>query len=137
MEGLRLLERLRLYEQDPGHRGSMNVDVIKRSVLEHLSALLNTRQGSAMIAPDLGMPDFTNMIRSFDDMTYEDLAAEIQLVLEKYEPRLAETHIEVIPRDNHALKMKFKIEGKLRLPSGNMAISFETIVDPEGKIDLV
>ena len=137
MEGLRLLERLRAYEQDPGQRGILNVESVKASVLEHLNALLNTRQGSAMIADDLGMPDFTNMIRSFDDMTFEDLALAIQSVLEKYEPRLSRPRVEVLPREDKVLKMKFKIEGRLRMPGGSMDISFETIVDPEGKIDLV
>ncbi len=137
MEGLRLLERLRAYEQDPGQRGILNVESIKASVLDHLNALLNTRQGSAMIADDLGMPDFTNMIRSFDDMTFEDLALAIQSVLEKYEPRLSRPRVEVLPREDKVLKMKFKIEGRLRMPGGMTDISFETIVDPEGKIDIV
>lgn len=137
MEGLRLLERLRLYEENPDYRGMWNVDTVKASVLDHLNCLLNTRQGSAMIAVDLGMPDFTNMVRSFDDMTCDNLAADIKSVLEKYEPRLTGVRIEVLPRDDKVLKMKFKIEGKLRLSRGNMEISFETIVDPEGKIELV
>ncbi len=137
MEGLRLLERLRLYEENPDYRGMWNVDTVKASVLNHLNSLLNTRQGSAMIAVDLGMPDFTNMVRSFDDMTCDTLAADIKSVLEKYEPRLTDVRIEVLPRDDKVLKMKFKVEGKLRLSRGNMEISFETIVDPEGRIELV
>lgn len=137
MEGLRLLERLRAYEQDPDRRGVWNAELILASVLGHLKALLNTRQGSAMIADDLGLPDFTNMIRSFDDMTYEQLSGHIETVLEKYEPRLTRTRIEVLPRDDKVLKLKFKIEGKLRLPGSDMDISFETVVDPEGKIDLI
>lgn len=137
MEGLRLLERLRLYEENPDYRGMWNMDTVKASVLDHLNSLLNTRQGSAMIAVDLGMPDFTNMVRSFDEMTCDNLAAEIKFVLEKYEPRLSGVRIEVLPMDEKVLKMKFKIEGKLRLSRGNMEITFETIVDPEGKIELV
>lgn len=136
MEGLRLLERLRVYEQDPDNRGMWSVDAVKASVLGHLNALLNTRQGSAMIAGDLGMPDFTSMIRSFDDMTCDELASDIQAVLEKYEPRLAGVRIEVLPRDDNVLKMKFRIEGRLRLQGGTTEISFETIVDPEGKIEI-
>jgi len=107
------------------------------SVLEHLKALLNTRQGSALIAEDLGLPDFTNMIRSFDEMTYDELARHIEQVVEKYEPRLTQTRIEVLPKDDKVLKLKFKIEGKLRVPNADMDISFETVVDPEGKIDLM
>ncbi|MFP4451882.1 MAG: type VI secretion system baseplate subunit TssE [Desulfobacterales bacterium] len=137
MEGLRLLERLRAYEMDPDHRGMFNAELAMNSVLDHLKALLNTRQGSAMIAEDLGLPDFTNMIRAFDDMTYDELAVHIQTVLEKYEPRMKNIHIEVLPRDDKVLKLKFKIEGKLGAPRSDIDISFETVVDPEGKIDLV
>jgi type VI secretion system protein len=137
MEGLRLLERLRAYEQDPDRRGVWNPDLVMSSVLEHLKALLNTRQGSAMIAKDLGLPDFTNMIRAFDEMTYDELARHIEQVVEKYEPRLTQTRIKVLPKDDKVLKLKFKIEGKLRVPSADMDISFETVVDPEGKIDLM
>ncbi|MGM0451981.1 MAG: type VI secretion system baseplate subunit TssE [Thermodesulfobacteriota bacterium] len=137
MEGLRLLERLRAYEQDPDRRGVWNADLVMASVLEHLKALLNTRQGSALIAEDLGLPDFTNMIRSFDEMTYDELARHIEQVVEKYEPRLTQTRIEVLPKDDKVLKLKFKIEGKLRVPNADMDISFETVVDPEGKIDLI
>ena len=65
MREKRLLERLRAIEQDPDWRGESDPKAAVASVLGHLGKILNTRQGSAPIAPDFGVPDFTAIASSF------------------------------------------------------------------------
>lgn len=136
MEGLRLLERLTAYEKNPDGRGVWDAEMIKASILGHLNAILNTRQGNALIAYDLGMPDFTDIIRSFDENTYVQLEKKLKIVLEKYETRLRNIQITALPKSEYTLDLRFKIKAQLNVQRGNISISFETIVNPEGRIEL-
>jgi type VI secretion system protein len=64
MRGQRLLERLRAIDQHPDWRDSADPKTAIASVIDHLIKILNSRQGSAPTASDLGMPDFTSLAGS-------------------------------------------------------------------------
>jgi type VI secretion system protein len=62
MRERRLLERIANWSEADAERTSQTqVDILVRSVNDHLSRLLNTRQGSVPIDPHFGVPDFTNL----------------------------------------------------------------------------
>ncbi|MBR4746384.1 MAG: type VI secretion system baseplate subunit TssE, partial [Desulfovibrio sp.] len=61
MDGTRLLERIRQMTMDQGQRKGKDRPSLEASVLEHLSKLLNTRQGSTIISSDYGVPDMSVM----------------------------------------------------------------------------
>jgi len=136
MLGLTLLERLSEYEINPEKRGIWDALSIEKSVLTHLNKILNTKQGNSLSSPDLGMPDYTNMPGNFDLETFGDLEKTITEVVEKYEPRLKNVKIQYMPDENTFLAMKFKIDGEINLERMDLSISLETVIDPEGKINI-
>jgi type VI secretion system protein len=69
------------------------------SIGRHVEHLLNTRQGSLVHMPDLGLPDLTEIYRALPESSH-DLMAEIKQCLEKYEPRLSQ--IRVYQQENSA-----------------------------------
>jgi len=117
-------------------RGVWDAEEIMLSVRRHLAAILNTRHGSAQIADDIGMPDFSNLAGSFNSSTYAELEKHLQEAVEKYEPRLVEVVVKSV-QSSDSLSLAFSLEGKIRLEKGDVSVSIETIIDPEGKIELV
>lgn len=136
MQGLRLLERIERYKETPELRGVWDAEEIMGSIRRHLAAIFNTRHGSALIADDLGMPDFTNLAGSFNSETYAELERHLQTVVRKYEPRLANVTVKS-QKTADAFVLTFTLEGKIRLEAGDVQVSFETVIDPEGRIELV
>lgn len=133
----RLLERLRRIEADPEHRGVTDPNRLIHSIMLHLQRVLNTRQGSALIDDDYGVPDFTDLAANFSQETVRDLTRAIRQVINKYEPRL--TGVQVIPDqlEKNLLELTLKIEGRLQVaPNQDVPVAFETLVDPDGKISV-
>ncbi len=136
MQGLRLLERIQRYDEQPDLRGIWDAEEIADSIRRHLSAIFNTRHGSTLIAEDIGMPDFTNLSGTFNSETYAELENHLRTVVEKYEPRLTEVRVKSEETED-SFSLTFTLEGKIRLQSGDIPVSFATVIDPEGKIELV
>jgi type VI secretion system protein len=132
----RLLERLSHIEENPEYRGMTDPAQVTSSIMEHLQRILNTRQGNAQIDYDYGVPDFTDMAANFSTETVRDLIAEIRRVIQKYEPRLTDVNLVAEKPSEGQLELRFKIEGRLAGDQRSMTVSFETIVDPDGQIQI-
>ena len=131
------MERIRRLETGSAQRAARDISGGLRSVIRNLSNMLNTRQGSVMIADDYGMPDFTNF--PVDDLI--KTAAEIERIIEdmikKYEPRLrgVRVHFDPKPDDMHSLRFRLEADMADPLERGRtVPIGLETIVTTEGKV---
>lgn len=129
MEPRSLLERI-----DQGASGGRNSrhngDEMVESVLDHLRRMLNTRQGHALIAPDYGMPDFTGFSQSPD--ASRALQTAIWDSIRKYEPRLKKVQVNCLEADQ--LEIRFQIVATMQADAKNISVTFETAVDPSGRI---
>ncbi|MBF0527912.1 MAG: type VI secretion system baseplate subunit TssE [Deltaproteobacteria bacterium] len=133
----RLLERLRHIESDPEYRGVPDPNRIIASIMNHLQKILNTRQGSAPIDDNYGVPDFTDLAVTFSSESVRDLSRAIKAVINNYEPRLSNVQIAATPQGDRVLELHFKIEGRLNMGNNmDMPVSFETVVDPDGRIQV-
>jgi len=109
------------------------------SILEHLRNMLNSRQGSALIADNYGMPDLTNF-------PGEDLAASVaelerlmKTTIEMYEPRLTNIKISYNPDANDNLTLRFNISAEIVATYGEsnqQPIFFETVITSDGVIEV-
>ena len=104
------------------------------SVLRHLQRLLNTKEGNVPIAPDYGVPDFTDFLHSYPDSVRE-MERTLRLVIQKYEPRLKAVRVSFVPQDESALSLSFQITARLSTEEKTQVL-FETRVDSEGKIEV-
>jgi type VI secretion system protein len=134
MREKRLLERLRAVELNPDLRGESDPVVAIQSVLGHVVKILNTRQGSAPIAQDFGVPDFTAIASSFGMESVAQIEEAITRVIQKYEPRLAEVRVSFEPQSDKSFSLAFKLVARLAGEGRQTPVVFETILNPDGRI---
>jgi type VI secretion system protein len=137
MREKRLLERLRAIEEDPDWRGESDPKIAVSSVLDHLGKILNTRQGSAQIAADYGVPDFTSIASSFGTDSLPEIEEAIAKVITKYEPRLVNVKVNFEPRLDRPFMIAFKLMARVRVEGREMPVVFETILNPDGHITVM
>jgi type VI secretion system protein len=129
----RLLNRIRMINKNPSRRVSEDPKEMIRSIQEHLQRILNTRQGSAPIAEDFGVPDFTNFMNAFSD-SQRGIERDLRQTIQKYEPRLEGVRVGFSPREDDPLTVSFQITARLVLKEHKEPVSFESMVDASGHI---
>jgi type VI secretion system protein len=137
MREKRLLERVRAIDENPDWRGESDPRAAIASVLGHLGKILNTRQGSALTATDLGMPDFTSITSSLDADSLPEMAETISSIIARYEPRLADVRVDVDPLHDKSFMVGFKLAAKVRVDDREIPVVFETILNPDGHISVL
>jgi type VI secretion system protein len=128
----RLLERIRSVEREPLRRGGDNQRRCIESVLSHLKRILNTRQGNVPIAADYGIPDFLDFLQTYPESVHA-IEQNIKNAIDKYEPRLSGATVIYLPDEAETLTLRFQITAFITEEKGRK-ISFETVVDTEGRI---
>ena len=94
------------------------------SIVEHLKALLNTRQGESPSVPDFGVVDFTDLVHNFPE-AIQTLQRAIRDTIKQYEPRLKNVQVQHI-RDDEVLVLKFQIAAQLAAKGAKGNVRFET-----------
>jgi type VI secretion system protein len=131
----RLTERIRSWNKAPDRRGGPDPRRMIDSIIRHLERILNTRRGSAQIAEDYGVPDFTDLRSGFPE-AIRDLERTIRDTLQKYEPRLKSVRVKFIPQEENMLTVSFQIVGRLILEEEKNPVVFESIMDPDGRVTI-
>ena len=132
----RLLERIiRLEKEEKGEREKSASADETRSILQHLSRLLNTRQGSVSTLPDYGVPDLTNVPGDSIQEIRQNIEQVLQKVVRKYEPRLAKVRMIMSQSERDAFALRFRIEAVLA-EQEDVPITFETVVSTDGRIGI-
>ena len=121
-------------EGDPSYRPDVpDVEVELKSILKYVQSILSTKQGSAVIAYDFGIPDITN----FHNKSYGEYIKEMETSLAKtianYEPRLKSIKVTYDQQDGKTTVMHFKIKAQLSNYE-NIPIVFETVINPNGEV---
>ncbi len=107
---------------------------LRESVLAHLRVLLNCRQGSAPCAPDLGMPDFSELAHAFPEAVHQ-LQRMVKATIETYEPRLRNVVVRQIP-DESALQVRLEISAVAVDERGRGNLTFATTLGPGGQLNV-
>lgn len=131
----RLLERIMNAER-PGHTrtGSTLANKVG-SVGRYLGRLLNTRQGSSEITPDMGLPDITNFAHMGGEEV-ETLERVMASVISRYEPRLVDVQVRYNPESNSSFSMAFSLSARIDNEGSLVPVLFETILMPDGRIEI-
>ena len=131
----RLTERIRSWNRAPDRRGGPDPKRMVASIVRHLERILNTRWGSAQIADDYGIPDFTDLRSGLPD-AIRDLERAIRNTIQKYEPRLEAVRVKFIPQEETMLAVSFQIVARLILEEEKNPVVFESIMDPDGRVTI-
>jgi len=131
----RLTERIRSWKRTPDRRVGQDPKRMIDSIIQHLERILNTRQGSVQIADDYGIPDFTHKSSGFSD-AIRDLERTIRNTIQKYEPRLKSVRVKFVPQEETTLAVSFQIAGQLILGEWKNPITFQSVMDSDGKFTI-
>lgn len=138
MRERRLLERIANWgEADAEQRTNQTqVDILVRSVMDHLSRLLNTRQGSVQLDPLFGVPDFTNIAGGMAAGSTREIEEEIRRMVLKYEPRVKSPKVVLNREVSDVLSIRFALEGSLEVDNREIPLQISTTVGANGKVNV-
>jgi type VI secretion system protein len=85
---------------------------LRRSIVENLKLILQTRQGSVAHLPDFGIPDIRQIY--FDEGTIDSVPQKISETILKYEPRLVDVRVKRKEFDDKNLRVTLEISAKIK-----------------------
>lgn len=135
MNDERLLERIRNLESNPDIRVERSLTRKINSVISHLQNLLNTHQGSVLIADDYGIPDITNSHGEGITELTQRIENTLRKTIMKYESRLDKVQVKLLSENDDVLNMRFKLEAVL-VDDNTTPVILETVVTSGGKVDI-
>lgn len=136
MKERRLLERIAAWEDGEQRTNQTQVDILVRSVTDHLRRLLNTRQGSVQLDPLFGVPDFTNIAGGFSAGSTGDIQEEIRRMVLRYEPRVKSPRVTISRETTDILSIRFVLEGRLEVDDREIPLQLSTTVGASGKVNV-
>jgi type VI secretion system protein len=110
--------------------GARRPDVVT-SVVEHLQAMLNTKQGESLTVPDYGLIDFTDVVHSMPE-AIGTIQQCIRATILKYEPRLRNVAVRFIPDSDDPLQLRFEVVARLA-DSKRSVVRLRTNMNPGGQ----
>ena len=135
MEGKRLLERIREMARPRDDQKPPDADNLQQSILKHLNKMLNTRQGSTVIAPDYGVPDFSHLTTQPNAANLAIIEKTLHDVVTRYEPRLQNVAVQFAQDPDDPLKMSFQLTGEVA-DMEDTQITFQTVLTHQGRISI-
>lgn len=105
-----------------------------RSILEHLRALLNTREGEAPCAPRFGVVDFSDVVHAIPG-TVPTLVRSIKATIGEHEPRLKNVQVRHVSEDGQLI-LRFEISAQLADQKSSRTLRFATTIRPGGRFDV-
>lgn len=112
----RLLERIANLEIGNKTGASVSHETrLKRSILNYLDCLLNTRRGDTAIDRLYGMPDMSNIAGTLREGSVSKLESNIKEQIELYEKRFTQPSINRIHEATTVIALSFEIRGLINI----------------------
>jgi type VI secretion system protein ImpF len=132
-----VLDRLMTLEEWPATR-AQSLRYFKEALKRDLEWLLNTRQPpleelvkypmAAASVINFGLPDITSLgLSSASD--HGRLRRAIELCIRNFEPRLTDVRVTLESADTVDRRLRFHIEGNMKLDPAPEEISFDTVLE--------
>jgi len=86
---------------------------MRRSIVENLTFLLQTRQGSVQHLPDFGLPDIMQIYID-SGYTFDPLKKYLKDMIMKYEPRIEKARVEEPRFEKHDMRVYLRIHATIR-----------------------
>lgn len=134
MSRLRFLERLRHAHARGEERNSVDAGDIIQSVTNHLSRMLNTRQGNTVLDQTFGMPDFSALGSGFSATDLPRIEHELSAFISRCEPRLQQVRVRHVPNPAQPLQLAFLLDAELITDAQAIPIHWTTLVEPSGHV---
>jgi type VI secretion system protein len=130
--GLRLFERMSAVCRKEDRQSLQSGERLLQSICDYVSRLLNSREGSTLLDPRFGMPDFIHSNAGFSPDDEPALRQQLVDFISRYEPRLQDVRVSFAPREAGRAALAFSITARLK--GENEGVHLYSNVTPEGKI---
>lgn len=130
--GHSLLTRIRKPEFAGAKRGA-SASEVRDSLLAHLRAMCQTRQGTMLTCPQYGVTPVSEIVHAFPDAV-DEIARSIKATIAAYEPRLADVSVRQLPTED--LTLRYTITARLRDDRTGQRFQFETSVDTSRRLTI-
>ena len=135
MNERRLLERIVYWESGSKRTNIPQLDALIESVTQYLGRILNTRQGSVLIDPKFGVPDFTNIgSGGLEQGSLDQISNEISRMISRYEPRISDVQVLIDKEKTSILALNFNILCNLKLDNQVHPLKLQAIVGGNGRV---
>ena len=104
-------------------------DQLTLSVLDNIQRILNSRAGSLSHLPDYGLPDMGTVLQGLPASAH-GLMKDIARTLRRYEPRLAQVSIQLLPQSRPG-HLDYTLDVLIK---GGGRVTFGTTLAPEGRV---
>jgi len=115
-----------------GQDGHDTIAHIAASIKRNITSLLNTRAGESQSCPELGLFDFNDASSGSFDLSTK-IKIGVELVIEKFEPRLFDLQITALHDEASPFNLRFHIQGSVRLENQRQKIELDLVLDRDRK----
>lgn len=126
-----LIERIALAAEAPGRTAPVDRNTAVDSVLANLKDVLNSRAGCTETRPDLGVPDFNDLVGKFPDAIHI-IARAVKDQIDRFEPRLEAVSVRHVEDPDNPLNLVFEIHAALVVDGAEGRVTFETVLGDDG-----
>jgi type VI secretion system protein len=130
-----LFERLRNPEGTSIHTMQEDAGALLESILRNLGRILNSRTGQAPAQMDYGIPSPSEIAQGYPE-SLTTVQKNIRLCIEHYEPRLRDVKVMQIETSGQQMAVRFQITARLVTTTESRQVSFDTMLDPAGHVNL-
>lgn len=132
----RLLKRIKLWSvsAEAAYRSDIN-DLIE-SILDDLSKMYNTRQGTVLLDENYGLPDFTSLMNTMAPPEIAKLSRAFLLTTTKYETRLKNLTVRFNKQDDDFGIMRFSVSCKIPHKDEIYPLKFDALLLGDGSVSL-
>ncbi len=130
-----LFERLRHPADTRAHSLQEDTRALLASILRNLDRMLNMRTGQAPAQMDFGIPPPNEIAAGYPE-SIGQIQKIVRQCIEKYEPRLRNVQVMQIESEDTRLVVRFQVSARLATTSDNRQVTFSTLIDPSGHIEM-
>ncbi len=129
----RLLKRLRRWnKEEQPEISDLAANELAESISADLELLLNTRRGTVLIDPDMGLPDLTRFVNGYAQPDVDDLQHDIQQLVRRFEPRLHSISIRYVGDEGPTRQLAFSLSAEVVLPKQRQPFSVRIAMNENG-----
>ena len=134
-KGYRLFERIELGEPKSSHEKVRSHRHLIESIHLHLSELLNTHVGNAMIDTRYGSPDFNDVLSSNENLVCY-IQQSIRETIEIFEPRLRNIQVHYKESQYNKLQLSFSIAAEVFHNGDKVPMAISVFMGTDGQFKI-
>jgi type VI secretion system protein len=136
MPNERLLKRIQSWSVSTEAAYRADINGLIESILDDLSKMYNTRQGTVLLDVSYGLPDFTSLMNTMAPPEIENLSRAFLLTTTKYETRLKNLTVRFNKKDDDFGIMRFAVSCKIPYKDEVYPLKFDALLLGDGSVSL-